>query len=326
MKTTLTSTTIAVLTAVAACMSSAAAQEAFPRKPVRFIIPSAPAGLTDAVGRLYAERMAKTLKQSVIVENMPGAGTLLAVRHTLKAGPDGHTLILSANTVVTLPFVDKKAGYSPSDFTGVSHLSVTPMILVVGKDSPFKTLTQLVDAARKAPDLITYASVGTGTTSHLPVELFARTADLRLKLIPYKGIPLAIPDVTTNRVNLMMGTGPSVGELIRGGQMRALAITSENRTADLPNVPTFREAGYGNATYDLFIGMMTPTGTPAATIKILADAADLAKKDPELLKKLAILGQELSRLTTPELFNQFLRQEEERMKKLIREANITADS
>ena len=298
------------------------AQEPFPSKPIRFVIPSAPGGVSDVVARTYGERMARYLKQPVLIENMPGAGTLLAVRNVLKSPADGYALTVSANTIVTLPYVDKSAGYSPSDFTGVSYLSKMPMALVVGNDSPFKTLAELVAAAKKAPGTITFASVGVGTTSHLPVELFAQSAGIRMQLIPYKGIPLAIPDVVAGRVTLMMGTAPSVGELIKAGKMRALAVTSDSRSPSFPGIPTFAELGYEEATYVLFLGLMAPAKTPPAVRKMLADAAEEAKKDPELRKKLEALGQELPAEVTPEQFNAFLRRDEEKMKKLVKEANI----
>jgi tripartite-type tricarboxylate transporter receptor subunit TctC len=303
-------------------LGSAALAQDFPAKPIRFVIPSAPAGVSDAVARVYGERMAKYLKQPVLIENMPGAGTLLAVRNVQKSPADGYSLIVSANTIVTLPYVDRNAGYSPADFTGISYLSKMPMALVVGNESPFKTLAELVAAAKKAPGTITFGSVGIGTTSHLPVELFAKTAGIKLQMVPYKGIPLAVPDVVSSRVTFMMGTAPSVAELIKAGKMRALAVTSEARSQSFPNVPTFAELGYEEASYELFLGLMGPARMPAGVRKMLADAAEEAKKDPELRKRLHDLGQELPTQATPEQFNIFLRREEEKMKQLVKEANI----
>jgi tripartite-type tricarboxylate transporter receptor subunit TctC len=298
------------------------AQDTFPSRPIRFVIPSAPAGVSDAVGRVYGERMAKYLKQPILVENMPGAGTLLAVRNVLKSAADGYTLSVSANTIVTMPYVEKNAGYSPGDFTGISYLSKMPMALVVGADSPFRSVAELVAAAKKTPGAIIFGSVGIGTTSHLPVELFARNAAIKLQLVPYRGIPLAIPDVVAGRVTLMMGTAPSVAELIKTGRMRALAVTSETRSPSFPGVPTFAELGYEDATYELFLGLMAPAKISASVRKVLADAAEDAKQDPELRKRLEALGQELPTQSTPEQFNAFLRREEGKMKQIVKEANI----
>jgi tripartite-type tricarboxylate transporter receptor subunit TctC len=294
----------------------------FPSKPIRLVIPTSPGSMSDAVARLYGELMAKALKQTVMVENMPGAGTLMAMRHLARATPDGYTLSVSSNSVVTMPYVDKNAGYRPSDLTGVANLASAPMVLVVSGASPFKTLGDLVAAARKDPDAITYASVGIGTVTHVPVELFSQAARIKMTLVPYKGTPLALPDVVTQRVTLIMGTSSSVNELIKTGKLRALAVTSEARSPTFPNVPTFAELGYKAASYDLFLGLMAPAKTPPAVLKLLADAAAEAKKDPELRKQLAQLGQELPAQATPEQFNEFLRREEETMKKLVKDANI----
>jgi tripartite-type tricarboxylate transporter receptor subunit TctC len=201
-----------------------------------------------------------------------------------------------------------------------------PMALVVGADAPYKTLADLVDAARKAPGSITFGSVGIGTTSHIPVELFARTAGISMHLIPYKGIPLAIPDVMTGRVTFMMGTAPSVGELIRAGKLRALAVTAEKRSASFPGIPTFAELGYPDATYLLFLGLVAPAKTPPAVVQALSRAAEEAKKDPAVQKRLESLGQELPSQTDSEQFNTFLRREEERMKKVVKDANIQVTS
>jgi tripartite-type tricarboxylate transporter receptor subunit TctC len=299
---------------------------AFSDKPLRLVVPTAPAGVSDAVARLYGERIAKILKRPVLIENMPGAGRLIAARHVAKSQPEGCTLMVSANTLVTLPYVDKSAGYSPSDFAGVSCLAKSPLALVVSNTSPFGTLAELVDAAKKAPGTITFGSVGTGTTSHLPVELFARSASIRLQLVPYKGIPLAIPNVEAGRVWLMMGTGTSVGELIKAGKMRALAITSQTRSPSYPEVPTFAELGYAEANYELFLGLMAPAKTPAAVRRMLASATEEVKNDQELRQRLEAFGQELPSQSTPEQFNEFLRREEQKMKKLIQEANIQSGS
>jgi tripartite-type tricarboxylate transporter receptor subunit TctC len=313
----------AALAASAPMVRSAIAQDSnFPTKPIRFVIPTTSGSVSDAVARVYGEAMAKRLKQPVVVDNMPGAETLLAVRNVAKSRPDGYTLTVSANTLVTIPYVNPASGYTPSDFVGVSYLSNMPMALVVAADAPYKTLADLVAAAKKSPGSITFGSVGIGTTSHIPVELFAHTAGITLNMVPYKGIPLAIPDVVTGRVAFMMGTAPSVRELIAAGRLRALAVTSEARSTDFPGVPTFAELGYKDATYELFLGLVAPAKTPANVIQLLASAAEEAKRDPAVRERLKTLGQELPIQANTEQFNAFLRSEEARMKKIVKEANI----
>jgi len=313
----------AALAAGAPMVRSTMAQTAnFPTKPIRFVIPTTPGSVSDAVARVYGEAMAKRLAQPVVVDNMPGAETLLAVRHVAKSRPDGYTLTVSANTLVTLPYVHPASGYAPSDFTGISYLSKMPMALVVAADAPYKTIADLVALAKKSPGSVAFGSVGVGTTSHIPVELFAHTAGITLNMVPYKGIPLAIPDVVTGRVAFMMGTAPSVRELIKAGRLRALAVTSEARSADFPGVPTFAELGYKDATYELFLGLMAPANTPSDLIQLLASAAEEVKKDPAVRERLQALGQEMPTQSSPEQFNAFLRGEEARMKKIVKDAHI----
>lgn len=317
---------LASLIAPASLLTPALAQDALQNKPIRFVVPSAAGGLTDVVARAYAERMSKTLNRPILVENMPGAGTLLAVRNVLKSGPDGHALLVSANTIVTLPYADPSSGYQPSDFTGVSYLSKSPMAVVVGAESPYKTLSDLINAAKKKPGAVTFASVGIGTTSHLPVELLAQHVGIKMDMIPYKGIPLAIPDVVAGRVDMMIGTAPSVGELIKSGKMRALAVTSEKRIPAFPNVPTFTELGYADANYELFLGLVAPAKLSPAIRKQIADAAEHAKRDPELKARLDAQGQDLPSQSTPEEFNKFLDTEADKMRKLVRAINLQVKS
>lgn len=303
--------------------SFAHARSDYPQKPIRFIVPTSAGGATDAVARLYGEHMGKALKQSFVVANMPGAATLLGIRHLIQSAPDGYTLGVAANTTITMPYVDKNSGYMPSDLIGVSNLAKSPMALVTSSESPYKSLDELVAAAKKSPGQISYASVGIGTTSHLPVELFAQAADIELMMVPYKGIALAIPDIVAGRVTMMIGTVASVGSLIESGKMRALAVTSDKRSPDLPDVPTFTELGYPDVQYELFLGLMAPANTPPVIIRMLSDAAEAAKQEPELQARLAHYGQELPTQDSMERFQEFLRLEEARMRRVIEKANIS---
>lgn len=298
------------------------AQGSYPSKPIRLIIPSAPGGSLDVVGRLYGEKMARLLKQPVVPDNVSGAGTLLAMRQALAAQPDGYTLLIAANTLVTLPYVDKGAGYSPSDFTGISSFSRTPMMLLVSASSPYNTLGDLIAAAKKAPGIITFASLGIGTTTHLPAEMFAQAAGIKLQLIPYKASPLALPDVVSERVNFILGSTSTASEMVKAGKLRALAITSDTRSPAFPNVPTFAEHGLKEVSYFQWLALFGSAKMPANVRALLADVANEVKKDPDLLKRLEAQGSEIGESGSAEQFNVFLRHEEERMKKVVKEANI----
>jgi len=295
----------------------ATASAEYPDKAIRVILPTSAGGATDSVARLYAEYVGQLFNQTLVIENMPGALTMISVRNLVKSAPDGYTVGVMANTITTLPNMPKPTGFKSSELTGVSNLAKSSMIFVVSAESPYHTLADFVAAAKKTPGDVTYASVGEGTTSHLSVELFTRAADINLLMVIYKGIATAVPDVIAGRVNAMMGTMPSVGQLIKAGKLRALAVTSEQRLSTHPDVPTFSELGYTDAVYELFLGLFAPADTPAPVIRTLSAAFESVKKQPDLVKRLQSMDQELPTQTTPEQFNVFLKKEEERMKPLL---------
>ncbi|KJK22190.1 hypothetical protein UB46_22825 [Burkholderiaceae bacterium 16] len=291
----------------------------YPVKAVRLIVSTSAGGMTDILARLYADNLSKTLKQPFVVENMPGASTMLASRYVARQAADGYTLLVAANTIATLPHVEKNAGYQMKDFTGVGELARSPSLLVVGGSSRMKTIPELVAAAKRNPGAVTYAYTGRGTTSHMTAELFARDAGVSFNGIAYKGISLAVPDVLAGRVEFLMGPSTSTEQLIKSGKMRALAITSGSRSPAFPDVPTFRELGYPDATYNLFFGIFAPVAIPDAVRKTLADAIDSAKKDPTFTGRLRRLGMEVSNVRTPQQFNAFLGDEEEKSVSLLRQ-------
>jgi tripartite-type tricarboxylate transporter receptor subunit TctC len=304
----------------ASAVFPATAQDgSYPVKPVRLIVSTSAGGMTDILARLYADSLSKTLKQPFVVENMPGASTMLASRYVARQSADGYTLLVAANTIATLPHAEKNAGYQMKDFTGVGELARSPSLLVVGGSSKMKTIPELVAAAKRNPGAVTYAYTGRGTTSHMTAELFARDAGVSFNGIAYKGISLAVPDVLAGRVEFLMGPSTSTEELIKSGKMRALAITSGSRSAAFPDVPTFRELGYPDATYNLFFGIFAPAALPDALRKTLADAIDSAKKDPAFTGRLRHFGMEVSNVRTPQQFNAFLRDEEEKSVSLLRQ-------
>jgi tripartite-type tricarboxylate transporter receptor subunit TctC len=312
---------LAGIAPAATILAAQAQSPAYPSKPIRMIVSTSAGGMTDVVARLYAESVSKVLKQPVVVENMPGASTLLSSRYVAKQAPDGYTLLVSANTIVTMPHVEKNAGYDMKNFTGIAELSRAPSLLVVGGKSKSKSIAELVAAAKKSPGAIHYGFTGHGTTSHLTAEMFSRSAGVRFGGIPYKGLALAVPDVVSGRVEFLMGPATSTEGLIKSGQMRALAITSNARSPAFPDVPTFKELGYPDVTFSLFFGVLAPAGTPDGVRNTLANAMEAAKNDPKFIERLKALGQDISDVRTPDQFNAFLRQEEDKSVKLIKASN-----
>lgn len=297
--------------------SPAIAKPGYPEKPIRIIIPTSPGGATDAVARLFAEQVGQKLNSPIVIENVPGAATLMGVRQAAAAKPDGYTLSIMANSFTAIPHVDKNARYKTSDFKGVSYLARSKMFLVVSAQSPYRTLNDLVEAARKSPAKLSYATVGVGTSSHVPIEMLSQEAKIELTQIPYKGITNAIPDVIAGRVDMMMGTGASTNALIKNGKLRALAVADTQRLPFLADVPTFAELGFPNVKYELYLGLMAPARTPDAILQTLSQAFESVKADQAVAKRLALLDQELPNMSTPEQFNQFLLQDEQRMRQLL---------
>ncbi|WP_416139221.1 Bug family tripartite tricarboxylate transporter substrate binding protein [Halomonas sp. HK25] len=296
----------------------------YPERPINLIVPTSAGGMTDGVARLYAEKMSSYLDQPVVVENRPGAASMLGTRYVVNADSDGYTLLVAANTAITMPLL-QDVGYSVDDLVGVGEFGTAPSLLVVSSSSPYTTLEELVDAAEDDPGGISYATTGPGTTSHLTTEMFATSASVSFHQIPYRGISLAVPDVMTQRVDFMMGPATSTAELIRSGDMRALAITSNERSEDFPEVPTFHELGYPDASYTLFFGLLAPSGIPDAARNTLGEALEVTKNDEGFVARLNRLGLGLSDLRTPDQFSEFLIREGERYLEVIEKANIVIE-
>jgi tripartite-type tricarboxylate transporter receptor subunit TctC len=302
--------------------ASATDDAPFPTRPVRIMVASAPGTSVDQVTRLYAERMSAFLHQPMVVDNVTGASTAIAARQLARAVPDGYTLMTSANTVVVAPLVIRSAGYDLSDFSAVGELARSPALLTVSGSSPYRNLAELLAAAKARPGALSYGSSGVGATNHLPVEMFARQAGVSFTHVPYKGISLAVPDVVANRVTFMLAAPTSVQQLLKSGVLRALAISSETRSATFPDVPTFEELGYGAGSYAVWIGMLGPANLPPAVHARLAQALESARGDRELGRRLEAAGQGISQVRTPEQFAALLRAEQDRLRKVIKDASI----
>lgn len=315
-----------VFTALALSVMSGYAQDAsYPTKPIKIIVSSGAGTLTDQSARFYAEKMSAYLKQPIVVENVAGASSLLAYRQLLKAPADGYTLLSTANTLVVVPYLNSKAGYSPKDFSGIGEMVRSPHLLVTSGTSPYKSLSELITAAKRNPEQITYGTSGIGTTNHISAELLARYAGVKFTHVPYKGIAAAIPDVVAGRIVFVNAASNSVAELLKTGALRALAISSEKRSPQFPEIPTVKELGYPEATFEIWIGLVAPVGIPPVVKARLGEAMEAARADQDIVKRLAAAGQEISGVRTPAQFDAVLRADEEKFRKLIKEANIAVE-
>jgi tripartite-type tricarboxylate transporter receptor subunit TctC len=310
--------------AVLACLAaSAALAQPYPAKPVRIMVGASPGGGTDIIARLLADKFAESMKQAFIVENRPGASNTIAADVTAKAPPDGHTLLVATNTGQAIAPHLLKLGFDPlKDVQPVGLIVVVPNVLIVGPQVPAANVAELVALARK--QTLRYASSGVGSTQHIAGEAFAKATGTSLVHVPYKGSSQAQVDLLGGQVEMMLDTSSSAMGQIKGGKLRALAVTTPRRVAELPQVPTLAEAGVPGAEITTWYGLFTAGGTPAAIVERLHGELMKALALPDVRSRLAGLGGEPGALSVRE-FGEMNRADYERYGRLIREAGIKLD-
>jgi tripartite-type tricarboxylate transporter receptor subunit TctC len=264
--------------------SVAFGQEPYPSKPVTMIVPFPPGGVADIVGRPLAAQMEKTLKQPVVVVNRTGAGGAIGMAAVAKAPPDGYTILMALSSISIFPVSDRISGKPPSyeltDFAPIALITADPTVLVVGADSPWKTLKDFVATAKAYPGQINYSSSGVYGTLHVAMEIFANAAGIKLFHVPYQGGGPALTALLGGQVHaLASGPAPAVGQ-IKAGKVRALASWSTERLALLPEIPTFKELGY-DAEFYIWSGVFAPAATPAPVLDRLRAAVREAATGPE---------------------------------------------
>jgi len=311
--------------AAAGSATALGAWAAFPDKPLRIIVPFAPGGGTDLIARLVADGMSKDLGQPVIVENKPGAGTIIGTDYVAKSLPDGNTLVMATFAHAVNPALQPKLPFNPEqDFAAVSLIGTSPNVLVVRPDRPYRTVRELVAAAKAAPGKLTYGSFGNGTSAHLAGALFASLAGVNLTHIPYKGSSPAITDLLGGQIDMMFTTVASVAQHITAGKLRAVAVTSARRSPAWPDVPTIVEAGVPGYMAESWYGLYAPAGTPAATIARLNAAAKQAVKADSFRTRVEGEGL-LPAAGAPEELDRYVRAEQARWRKVVQDAHITLE-
>jgi tripartite-type tricarboxylate transporter receptor subunit TctC len=304
----------------------AAAQDAYPSKPIRLVVPFPPAGGTDVLSRSLAQAITASSKWIIVVDNKPGAGGNIGLDATAKAPPDGYTIAMgqTANLAVN-PALYASMPFDPlKDFAPIALISSQPLILVVNANSPYKTLKDLVDAAKQSPGKINMASSSNGTIGHIGGELFQRRAGIKMTHVPYKGAGAAVTDLMGGNVDCFFGNSQAVGGQVTGGRLRALAVTSPQRLASFPTVPTVAELGYPGFEAATWSGLVAPAGTPPAIVARLNAEANKALGSSELKAKLAEEGS-TPLGGTPQQFADFIRKEHAKWGAAVREAGIKLD-
>jgi tripartite-type tricarboxylate transporter receptor subunit TctC len=304
---------------------TALAQANFPEKPVRIVVPFPPGGGTDIVVRALAAGMATELNQSFIIENKAGAGTVIGTDFVAKSPPDGYTLLVGTfafavnpSLLAKLPFDTNKA------FDPVVLISRSPNVLVVRADSPYKSVQDIVQAAQANPGKLTYASQGNGTSAHLAAELFNALAKVNILHIPYKGASAALTDIVGGQVDLMFATSAGATPLLDSGRLRALAVTTPERSPAFPALPTMIEAGVPDYQATSWYGLYVPAGTPTAVIARLNAAATKVAQAEAFKSRVASEGLVIS-TGTPKQLDEFMRSEQTRWARVINAAGIKAN-
>jgi tripartite-type tricarboxylate transporter receptor subunit TctC len=275
---------------VLALVSSGAAAQAYPTKPIRLMVPFPPGGSTDIVARIVAQKLGSQLGQQLVIENRGGAGGTLGTAVVAKAPADGYTLVVgTTSTHVVAPSVFQKLEYDPvKDFAPVSLMAVTPYLLVVNPNVPAKSLKELVELMKSQPGKMNYASAGVGSTTHLAMEMLKGASNTYALHIPYNGNGPAGTAVIAGQVEILFGSLPAVLPHAKAGKVRALAVGTPKRSPSLPEVPTVSESGYPGFDASLWLAIMAPAGTPAPVIERLNKeviAAVSSKETAELLDK-----------------------------------------
>jgi tripartite-type tricarboxylate transporter receptor subunit TctC len=300
--------------------------QAYPDKPIHLVVPFPPGGVADIIARPVAEKLANALGQPVIVENRGGATGTIGGAYVAHAAPDGYTLLFgTTNEIAMSPTLYSALPYDPTrDFAPVAIVAQFPNVLVTGPTVKAVRLADLTAQAQAKPKSLTFASSGQGSTNHLTAELYQNQANVQVVHIPYKGGGPALVDLTGGHVDAMFATLPSAVALIKGGKLRALAVTGQSRSPALPDVPTAREAGLPGLVVTTWNGVLAPAGTPPAVVDRLAQALKQAVDDPDIRNKLAAVGAE-PLYTPPQAFATVIRDDYSRWSTLIKKAGIKVD-
>jgi tripartite-type tricarboxylate transporter receptor subunit TctC len=305
-----TASTLALLAAAVFGAGSARAQTPdYPNKVIKIIVPFTAGSATDIMARIVGERLTASMGQPVVVENRAGAGGTLGAAQVAKSDPDGYTLLVVSTGHVVNPALYGNLPYDTvADFAGVTPLAALPNMLVVASGSPFKSVAELIAAAKAKPGQLNFASAGVGSATHVNAEKFRAATGTQITHIPFKGTPETIVEVSAGRVDFMFTPVLSSIPSIREGRMRALAVSTAKRSTALPDVPTVAEAGLPGFVFDFWIGLLAPAKTPRPIVNKLNAEVRKALAQPEVLERLSKLGAEPMPMT-PERFDAYIKEE-----------------
>ena len=302
------------------------AQAQFPTKPIRLIVPFPPGGGTDILSRLVAQKLTESTKWTVVPDNRAGAGGTIGLTEAAKAAPTGYDLVMGQkDNMVVGSWLYKNLPWDPTkDFSAVAHIAYTPVIIATGVNSRFKTLADVVAAAKAAPDTITYGSPGNGTTIHLAGDLFEKAAGIKIRHVPYKGSNPAMMDALAGNIDLLVSSVPSAMAQIKAGKLRPLAVTSAKRSSSLPDVPTVAEQGFRDFDVTTWYGVFAPAGTPKDIVNTLNAEVNKLLATPEMKDAIHAQGAEPQAMT-PEQFGALLKADHQKWRGIVQGSGVTLE-
>src|SRR5476649_1034875 len=308
------------------CLAGSARAQEYPSRPIRLVVPYAPGGGADSVARIVARKVSENIGQPIVIDNKGGAGSILGTDIVAKAEPDGYTLLLGQSGPISInPAIYKSLPYDPvKDFAPIIMTTDYPYILVVNPDLPVKSLQEFVALARSKPGAMNYGSTGVGAANHLVSELFNAKAGLKMTHVPYRGTALAVGDLLSGQLSMVFGDPISVLSQMKAGKLRALAVTSLQRSPVAPEAPTVAESGYPGFEALAWHGILAPAKTPAAIVKKLNDEIAKALADPATKKLLEDPAMQAVG-NTPEAFAAFIRKDIVLWKAVATAANVTVE-
>jgi len=300
--------------------------QAWPSKPIRLVIGFAPGGAADYVARTIADPLGRVLGQTVTVDNRAGAGSSLAADFVAKAPADGYTLLIASPSSISVnPALNPKLSYSAKDLLPVTRVTTSPLVVAVNPGAGINTFQELIATAKAKPGVLNYTTSGNGSAPHLGAAHFSKVAGVEMVHIPYRGGAPAIQAVVAGDAQLTFGTPPSVLPMVQAGRLKALAVTSANRTPLVPDVPGTIEAGLPGYSLSFWYGFFVPVGTPPEVTKRLFDATQQVMQRPDVKAALAREGTEVAMSKSPEDFAAFLTDDNRFWAKLVKDAGVKSD-